>query len=163
MPVNDANVKVGTNTGPLNEATNGTSKLKFDIPFFNVQGMFGGLAERGAVGAKESFEKMKAASEEVSNVLHEACSRNAKGTADYGAKVLQISSMNTNATLEFLSRLADSRSLVDVVNLSIAESRKSFEAASTQNRELWELAQNLATETAEPIKKSFKRALRSAP
>jgi hypothetical protein len=34
--------------------------------------------------------------------------------------------------------------------------------ASGQNRELWDLAQKVATETAEPIKKSFNRVLHRA-
>jgi len=159
MLVNDANVKVETNADPLNETANGTAKLKFDIPFFNIQGMFGGFAEQGTARTKEGFEKLKAASEEISDVLREACSMNAKIAADYGAKVIDISNINTSATLEFLSRLADTRSLIDFVNLSTAQSRKSFEAASAQNRELWELVQRVATETSAPIKKSFNRGL----
>jgi phasin len=158
MPVNEANVKVETNVNPLNE-TNGTAKHKFDIPFFNIQGMFGGFAEQGAARAKENFEKMKAASEEITEVLREACSTNAKGAADYGAKVIEISNTNTSSALEFLSQLAGMKSLADVVNLSTTQSRKAIEAASVQNRELWELAQKVATETAEPIKKGFNRVL----
>ncbi len=38
-----------------------------------------------------------------------------------------------------------------------------LEVTSAQNKELWELAQKVATETAEPIKKSFTRVLQKAP
>jgi phasin len=104
----------------------------------------------------------KAASEDIARILREACSTNARGAADYGTKMIEISSTNTSSALEFLSRLADIRSLTDIVNLSTTQSRKSLEAASAQHRELWELAQKVATETAEPIKKSFDRALHRA-
>ena len=160
--MNDANVKVETNADPLNEKVNGTAKLSFDIPFFNVQGVFRGFAEQGAAQAKDNFDKLRVASEEITEVLREACSTNARGAADYGAKVIEISKINTNSALEFLSQLADTRSLADVVNLSTSQGRKSFEAASAQNRELWELAQKVATETAEPIKKSVNRVLHRA-
>jgi len=160
--VNDANVKVETKADPLNERANGTAKLRFDIPFFNVQGVFRGFAEQGAAQAKENFDKLRAASEEITEVLQEACSTNARGAADYGAKVIEISKINANSALEFLSQLADTRSLADVMNLSTSQSRKTFEAASAQNRELWELAQKVATETAEPIKKSVNRVLHRA-
>jgi hypothetical protein len=53
----------------------------------------------------------------------------------------------------------DTKSLSEIINLSATQSRKNFEVASAQNRELWNLAQKVATETAEPIKKSFTRAL----
>ncbi|CUU17403.1 bll5555 hypothetical protein CDS [Bradyrhizobium sp.] len=61
-----------------------------------------------------------------------------------------------------MSQLADVRSFADVVNLSTSHSGKTFEAASRQNRELWDLAQKVATETAEPIKKSFNVVLHRA-
>jgi phasin len=153
MPVNDANVKVENGTA------NGTTKLKFEIPFFSVPSMFGGFAEQGAARAKENFEKMKAASEEIAEVLREACSTNAKGAGEYGAKVIEFSNTNASSTLEFLSQLADTKSLADVVNLSTTQSRRAIEAASAQNRELWEIARKVATDTAEPIKKGFDRAL----
>ncbi|WP_245323196.1 phasin [Bradyrhizobium stylosanthis] len=162
MTMNDANVKAGTNAAPLGGPANGGAKFKFDMPFFNIQAIFGDLAEQGAARAKADIEQMKAASEEITGALREACSSNATRAADYGAKVIEISNINTSSTLEFLSQLADARSFADVVNLSTAHSRKTFEAASSQNRELWDLAQKVATETAEPIKKSFNRVLHRA-
>jgi phasin len=102
---------------------------------------------------------MKAASEEIAEVLREACSTNAKGAGEYGAKVIEFSNTNASSTLEFLSQLADTKSLADVVNLSTTQSRRAIEAASAQNRELWEIARKVATDTAEPIKKGFDRAL----
>ncbi|WP_249149988.1 phasin [Bradyrhizobium liaoningense] len=162
MTVNDANVKVETNATALNGTADGGAKLKFDMPFFNLQAVFGDFAEQGAARAKANFEQMKAASEEITEALREACSTNARRAADYGTKVIEISNTNTGSALEFLSQLADARSFADVVNLSTTHSRKTFEAASGQNRELWDLARKVATETAEPIRKSFNRVLHRA-
>ncbi|OAF06223.1 phasin [Bradyrhizobium centrolobii] len=160
--MNDANVKAETNAAPLSGAPNGSAKFKFDIPFFNIQAMFGDLAEQGATRAKANFEQMKATSNEITEALCDACSTNAKRTADYGTKLIEISNTNTASTLEFLSQLADARSFSDLVNLSATHGRNTFEAASSQNRELWVLAQKVATETAEPIKKSLNRVLHRA-
>ncbi|MBR0826957.1 phasin [Bradyrhizobium manausense] len=159
--MNDANVKVQTNAEPLN-AANGSEKIRFELPLFVADGLFRGFAEQGATRAKENLEKMKAASEEITEVLREAYSTNASGAADYGVKVMQISSVNASSAWEFLVQLAGAKSLVDVVNLSTMQSRKTFEAATHQNRELWELARKVATETAEPVKKSFDRVLHKA-
>ncbi|MBR0715091.1 phasin [Bradyrhizobium liaoningense] len=160
--MNDANVKVETNADPLNETAKGSEKIRLEVPLFVAQGLFRGFAEQGATRAKENLEKMKAASEEIGEALREAYSTNATGAADYGAKIMQISSVNANSAWEFLVQLAGAKSLADVVNLSTVQSRKTFEAASDQNRELWELARKVATETAEPIKKSFNRVLHKA-
>ncbi|UQR61010.1 MULTISPECIES: phasin family protein [Bradyrhizobium] len=158
MLVNDANVKVETHADPVTENANG-AKLRFELPLLNFQELFRGFAEQGAAQARKNIESMKSTSEEISDVLREACSMNVKGTIDYGARVIEISKNNTSATLEFFSRLAETRSLLDIVHLSTAQSREAFEAASVQNRELWALAQKVAIDTTEPIKTGFNRVL----
>jgi phasin len=161
-PVNDANMKVEANASPQNATLDASEKQGFDMPLFAMPGMFRGIAEQGAVRARDNCEKIKAASGEITDILREAYSTNAKGAADYGVKVIEISGVNTNSAFDFLSNLMDTKSLSEIIKLSATQSRKSFEVASAQNRELWELAQKVATETAEPIKKSFTRVLQKA-
>lgn len=145
-----------------NAKTGAGEKLGFDLPFFAMPGIFNGFAEQGAVQAREGCDRMKAASGEVADIFREAYSTNAKGAADYGAKVMEISHANTNSAFDFLARLMDTRSMSDIVNLSAAQSRKALEVASVQNRELWELAQKVTTATAEPFKKSLSRVVQKA-
>jgi len=156
-PVNDANTNVEVKTNPPNP------KLGFEMPLFAMPGIFNGIAEQSVVRAKESCEKMKATSGEIADILREAYSTNAKAAADYGAKVIQISGANTTSAFDFLTHLMGTKSLAEIIQLSATQSRKSFEVTSAQNKELWELAQKVATETAEPIKKSFTRVLQKAP
>ncbi|MGY8708155.1 phasin [Bradyrhizobium sp. 18BD] len=160
--MNDANVKVDTNAAPQDVGANGSTKLQFDIPFFNMQKIFGSLAEQGATRAQANFAQVRATSEEITAALCDACSTNARRAADYSTKLIEISHVNTSSTLDFISQLVDARSFADLVDLSTAHSRKTLEATSAHNRELWELAQKVATETAEPIKQSLNRVLRSA-
>jgi phasin len=105
---------------------------------------------------------MKAASGEIADILRETYSTNAKGAADYGAKVIEISGVNTNSAFDFFTNLMETKSLSEIMKLSATQSRKNVEVASAQNRELWELAQTVAAETAAPIKESFTRALQKA-
>jgi len=156
-PVNDANTNVEVKTNPPNP------KLGFEMPLFAMPGILNGIAEQSVVRAKESCEKMKATSGEIADILREAYSTNAKAAADYGAKVIQISGANTTSAFDFLTHLMGTKSLAEIIQLSATQSRKSFEVTSAQNKELWELAQKVATETAEPIKKSFTRVLQKAP
>ena len=62
-----------------------------------------------------------------------------------------------NAAIDFFAHLLGSKSVTDVLSLSAEQARKNFEAASMQNKELWELAQKLATETGEPFRKHAAR------
>ena len=161
-PVNDANTKVEVNTNPPNAKVKANEKQGFDMPLFAMPGIFRGIAEQGVVRARDNYEKIKAASGEIADILRETYSTNAKGAADYGVKVIEISGVNTNSAFDFLTNLMDTKSLSEIISLSATQSRKNFEVVSAQNRELWEFAQKVATETVEPIKKSFTRVLQKA-
>jgi phasin len=157
--VNDANVKVEVNTNTPNAKVEANEKRGFDLPFFAMPGIFRGIAEQGVVRARDNYEKIKAASGEITDILRETYSTNATGAADYGVRVIEISGVNTKSAFDFLINLMGTKSLSEIIQLSATQSRKNFEATSAQNKELWELAQKAATETAEPIKKSFTRVL----
>ena len=155
-------MKADVNTDMPNAKVAADDRRGFDIPLFTVPGSFREIAEQGVVQARDNCEKMKTASEEIVGILREACSTNARGAADYGAKVIEISGANTSAAIDFFTDLMATKSLTDIMHLSATQSRKTFEAASAQNKELWELAQTIATEAAEPVKKSFTRVLQKA-
>jgi phasin len=149
-------MKTEVNANPRN--TDAGEKRGFD-PLFAVPGIFRGLAEQGAARAREGCEKMKAASGEIADILRETYSANAKGAADYRATVVEISCANTNSAFDFLTRLMDARSLSEVINLSTTQSRKTVEAVSAQNGDLWQLTRKVTAESAEPIKNGFTRIL----
>ena len=139
------------------------AKRGFDMPLFAMPQVYHSIAEQSMVRAKENCEKLKAASGEIADILKEACSTNAKGAADYAAKLIEISGTNTSSALEFLTHLMGTKSLSEIMQLSATHGRKSFEVTSAQNKELWELTQTVAKETAEPIKKSLAKVLRTGP
>jgi phasin len=160
--VNDANVKVEVNANPPNTNVYTNETQGFDMPLFAMPGIFHGIAEQSVVRARDNCEKIRAASGEMAEILRETYTTNAKGAADYGVKVIEISGVNTNSAFDFLTNLMDTKSLSEIIKLSATQSRKNFEVVSAQNREFWELAQKVATETAEPIKRNFTRVLQKA-
>jgi phasin len=154
--VNDANMKVEVNTNPSNPM------LGLDMPLFAIPGIFRGIAEQNVERARENCEKMKAASVEIADILREAYSTNTKGAADYGVKLIEISGVNASSAFDFMTHLMGTKSFSEIVQLSATQGRRNFETTSAQNKELWQLAQKVATETAEPIKESFTRVLQKA-
>jgi phasin len=125
-------------------------------------GVFGELAEQGVARAQEGCEKIKGASEGMTEALRESYSNSARSVTDYGLKVIEISSANTASAIDFFAHLLGSKSVTDVVTLSAAQARKGFDAASAQNKELWELTQKLARETGEPVRKRVAKVLQQA-
>ena len=142
---------------------NGTNVFGIPLPDFSKIALPGvGGNDQLLARAREGFEKIKAVSEAMTEALRETYSSNARSATDYGLKVFEISNANAASALDFLIHLCGSKSPSDVFALSAAQTRKAVDTASDQNRELWTLAQKLATETGEPIRKHFTKALHQA-
>jgi phasin len=116
------------------------------------------LAERGVAQAKDTYEKMKAAAEEATDVLETTYSTASKGASDYGLKMIEAARVNTNAAFDFAGELMAAKTLSEIVELSSTHARKQFEALTQQTKELNALAQKVATDTAEPIKSGMSKA-----
>jgi phasin len=130
--------------------------LKSELPNFEVPKMEIPAAFRESVSqAKETFEKMKSAAEEATDVLEDTYAAATKGASDYGLKVIEAARANTNAAFDFASQLMTVKSLSEMVELSTAHTRKQFEALTAQSKELAAIAQKVATDSAEPVKESF--------
>jgi phasin len=131
---------------------------KFDIPKVEMPAAFREFAERGVAQAKDTYEKMKAAAEEATDVLETTYSTAAKGASEYGLKMIDAARINTNAAFDFAGELLTAKSLSEMLELSTTHTRKQFEALTAQSKELGALAQKVATDTAEPIKSGMNKA-----
>jgi phasin len=131
---------------------------KFEIPKVEMPAAFREFAERGVAQAKDTYEKMKAAAEEATDVLETTYSTASKGASDYGMKVIEAARVNTNAAFDYAGELLAAKTLSEVIELSSEHARKQFEALTEQGKELGELAQKVATDTAEPIKSGMNKA-----
>src|SRR6201997_1078697 len=135
---------------------------KFEIPKVEMPAAFREFAERGVAQAKDTYEKMKAAAEEATDVLESTYSTATKGASDYGLKVIEVARANTNAAFDFAGEVMAAKTLSEVVELTNAHARKQFETLTLQSKELGTLAQKVATEPAEPIKSGMNKAFAKA-
>lgn len=133
---------------------------KFDMPKMEVPAAFREIAEKGVAQAKENYEKMKAATEEATDLLEDTYATASKGVSDYNIKVIEAARANTNAAFDFAQKLFGVKSLSEVVELSTAHARQQFETLTAQTKELGELAQKVATETTEPLKDGVTKAFK---
>jgi phasin len=152
-PVSESKVKAEVN------GTNGFAMPPFGLPKFALPGVLGEFSEQGVARAWEGCEKIKAASEDMAEALRETYSGNARSATDYGLKVIEISNFNTASAIDFFVQLLGSKSAADVVTLSAEQARKTYDSASAQSKDLWELTQKLATATGEPLKKHIAKVL----
>jgi len=133
---------------------------KFEIPNVEMPAAFREFAERGVAQAKDTYEKMKAAAEEATDVLETTYSTASKGASDYGLKVIEAARTNTNSAFDFAGELLAAKTISEVVELTSAHARKQFEAITAQSKELSALAQKLAAETTEPLKSGVSKVFK---
>ncbi len=133
---------------------------KFEVPNVEMPAAFREFAERGVAQAKDTYEKMKAAAEEATDVLETTYSTASKGASDYGLKVIEAARTNTNSAFDFAGELLAAKTISEVVELTSAHARKQFEAMTAQSKELGTLAQKLAAETTEPLKSGMSKAFK---
>ena len=133
---------------------------KFEMPKLEIPAAFREFAEKGVNQAKDNWEKMKAATEEATDLIEDSYATASKGAADYGLKMIEAARVNTNAYFDFAGQMLTVKSLSEAVELSTAHMRKQFDALAGQTKELTALAQKVATETAEPIKESVTSAFK---
>jgi phasin len=131
---------------------------KFEIPKVEMPAAFREFAERGVAQAKDTYEKMKAAAEEATDVLETTYSTASKGAGEYGLKVIEAARVNTNAAFDFFGELITAKTPSELIELSSSHARKQFETLTEQSKELGALVQKVATDTAEPIKSGMNKA-----
>ena len=91
-------------------------------------------------------------------VLVSTQSAAAKSVVDYRAWMMKVAHGNVIAAFDFAQNLATAKSVPDVIEYSRAQARIQFDALAAQTKELTDLAHNVATEMAEPIKTSIASA-----
>lgn len=134
----------------------------FEIPQMEIPAAFREFAEKSVSQAKDTYERMKSAAEEATDVLEDTYSNARKGVTDYCLKAIEAARANTNAAFDFYAQLMTIKSYSELVELSTAHGRKQFEAITAQTKDLAALAQKVMTETAEPVKDSVTKAFQKA-
>src|SRR6201985_3083312 len=135
---------------------------KFEIPTMEVPAAFREFAEKGIAQARENYEKVKSATEQATDVLEDTYSTASKGCSDYGLKLIETARTNSNAAFDLYGELLTAKSYAEVVEKTTAFARAQFETVTAQANDLYEHAQKVATETAEPLKEGFTSAFSKA-
>ncbi len=161
-PIPTSNPRAKYKSAP---ATSGTPKFEmpsFDLPKMEIPTAFREIAEKSVTQAKETYEKMRSAAEEATDVLEDTYATATKGVSDYGLKLIEAARENTNSAFDFATQLMAVKSLSEVVELSTVHTRKQYEAITAQTKELTAIAQKVAVDTAEPMKERFGKVFKVA-
>ncbi len=134
----------------------------FEMPKMEVPAAFREFAEKSVSQAKDNWEKMKAVTEEATDMIETSYSTASKGAADYGLALIDAARANTNAAFDFCSQIVAAKSVSEMIELSTSHARKQFETVTAQSKDLTALAQKVATDAVEPIKSGMATAFNKA-
>ena len=116
------------------------------------------MTEKGTAQAKETYEKMTAASTEAADLMQKSYLTAVKGVQDYNNKFFEFAHENSNAAFDFIQKVSGVRSPSAFVELSTEHARKQLELLTEQAKQLATLAQKATLATAEPIKTASQRS-----
>jgi phasin len=77
--------------------------------------------------AKENYERMKAATDEMTGMVEASYSSAVKGARDYGLKVIDITRANASAAFDLCGKLVTVKSPSEAIELSTAHARQQFD------------------------------------
>ena len=121
------------------------------IPF-EVPEQMRAFAEKGVSQARDNYAKFKDAAETHNGTIEAVFTIASKGASEYSARLMEIVKANTTTNLDFAQELLGVKSPSEAMGLWTSHARKQLETATAQARELAELGQKVATQTAAPIK-----------
>ncbi|MBP0114266.1 MULTISPECIES: phasin [Bradyrhizobium] len=134
--------------------TGATDPFSASIIPFEVPEQMRAFAEKGAAQARENYAKFKDAAETHNGTVEAVFTCASKGASEYTAKLVEFMKANSNAQLDFAQQLFGAKSPSEALELWTGHARKQLETFQSQAKELVELTQRVAAETAEPIKAS---------
>ena len=132
--------------------TSSTDPFSASIIPFEVPEQMRAFAEKGVSQARDNYAKFKDVAESHNGTVEAVFNSASKGGHEYTAKLMEFMKANTTSNLDFAQELLSVKSPVEAMELWTGHTRKQFETLSAQAKELAELGQRVAAETAEPIK-----------
>jgi len=142
--------------------TGATDPFSASIIPFEVPEQMRAFAEKGVSQARESYAKFKDAAESQNGTIEAVFTCASKGASEYTAKLMEFMKANTSTHLDFAQELLGTKSPTEAMQLWSGHSRKQFETLQAQAKELLEIGQRVAAETAEPIKASASKFYKPA-
>jgi phasin len=131
------------------------------IPF-EVPEQMRAFAEKGVSQARDNYAKFKDVAETHNGTIEAVFSVFSKGAKEYSAKVMEMMKETASANLDLAQAMVGVKSPSEAMELWTSHARKQFEAFTAHTKELAELSQKVAADSAEPIKASASKIFKPA-
>ena len=136
----------------MDNDTENTAPKPAGIPKKDAPQAFREIAEKGTTQAKETYEKMNAATTEAADLIKNSYSTAMKGMQDYNNKIIEFTQANTNAAFDFVQKMSGVKSPSEFLELWTEHARKQVETLTEQSKQLAALGKKVTLATEEPLK-----------
>jgi phasin len=120
------------------------------------------FAEKGVSQARDNYARFKDAAETQNDTIEAVFSVFSNGARQYSAKVMEMTKQAASANLDFAQALVGIKSPSEALELWTSHARNQFEALTAHSKELAELTQKVAADSAEPIKTNASKIFKPA-
>lgn len=126
----------------------------------DVPEAFRDVAEKAVKQAKDSYEKLRVAAEEATDLIEDQIETARSGFTTINGKAIDAAKANADAAFKFAKDLLTVKTVAEVIELQSAFARVQFDLVSSQLKELQELTQKVATEATQPTKDAYTKFLK---
>lgn len=138
-----------------------TKKKTASIHNLEVPGVVREIAEKSVQQARETYDKVKTAAEDATDIIEDTYTSTAKGMTEYSLKSLEMTRTNINANFDFMREFLSVKTLSEAVELQTSFARKQMESLSTQAKELSNVASQIAQDAGSPVKEGMQKAFKN--
>jgi phasin len=132
----------------------------FGLSNVEMPEMFRDVAEKSVKQAKDTYEKIRSAAEEATDVLEDQFESTRTGFVALNAKALDAAKASSDATFKFAKDVLAVKTFAEVIELQTAFARQQYDLVTAQAKEIQELVQKVSTEAAAPAKDAFSKFLK---
>jgi phasin len=100
---------------------------------------------------KDVYERLRANTEAMSEVVEKSSSKAVEDTAGLHTKMIEAFRVNLTASLDLAGELAASKSLPEMIGVWTRFARRQFDTFTAQCKDFWSLGQQMMSDTAKPI------------
>ncbi len=110
--------------------------------------------EDGLSQTKKAYAKMSDAAQDANKVVEKAYENTQKSTKKLTDKIINQASENTSAAFEAAEAMIQTKSIPEALQIQTEFFKKQMEVFGTQSKEIYELSNKLASETAQNFNKA---------
>ena len=132
----------------------------FPTPAFDVPTAFRDLAEKSVTTARDTYAKLKSATDDATGLVEETFETAREGAFAFGVKTLDAAKTNSDASFAFARDLFGAKTVSEMIELQSSFARKQFDTLSEQFKDFQALGEKFVSDTTKPVTDKVEKTMK---